>query len=197
MARTERNRDTLPVRTFGSHADWDAWLAKNHASSPGLWFKLAKKGSERKSLSYEEAVETALCYGWIDGQKKRFDSGFWLQKFTRRGPKSVWAKRNREKAEMLIASGRMTPSGQEAVEAARRDGRWDAAYDSPRSAEVPFDLRKELDRNPTASAFFASLDRANRYAILFRVHTAKKESTRALRIQRFIRMLENGEKIHP
>ena len=178
MAGMKDIPSNVPVKSFRSYADWEAWLAKNHAASQGLWLKLAKKGSGRKSVTYDEAVETALCYGWIDGQKKPFDDAFWLQKFTRRGPKSIWAKRNREKAEKLIANGRMAAAGQNAVDAARRDGRWAAAYDSPRSAEVPPDLQKELDHNPTAKAFFASIDSANRYAILFRIHTAKKETTR-------------------
>jgi uncharacterized protein YdeI (YjbR/CyaY-like superfamily) len=187
----------VPVKTFRSCADWEAWLAKNHASSKGLWLKLTKKGSGQKSVTYDEAVEAALCYGWIDGQKKPLDDGFWLQKFTPRGPKSIWAKRNREKAERLIESGRMTLAGQKVVEDAQRDGRWVAAYDSPRTAEVPPDLQKELDYNPKAKAFFASLDGANRYAVLFRIQTAKKETSRAERIHQFVRMMERGEKIHP
>ena len=170
---------------------------KEPRSLAGAVAQACKEGIGSEVGDLDEAVETALCYGWIDGQKKPFDDGFWLQKFTRRGPKSIWAKRNREKAEKLIANGRMAAAGQNAVDAARRDGRWAAAYDSPRSAEVPPDLQKELDHNPAAKAFFASLDSANRYAILFRIHTAKKETTRARRIQQFVHMLEEGKKIHP
>jgi len=197
MAGTKNLPGDVPVKIFKSYADWEAWLAKHHASSHGLWLKVAKKGSGQKSVTYDEAVEAALCYGWIDGQKKPFDDRFWLQKFTPRGPKSIWAKRNRQKAEKLMESNRMTLAGEKAIEAARRDGRWAAAYDSPRSAEVPADLQKQLNHNPKAKAFFASLDGANRYAILFRIQTAKKETTRAKRILQFVRMLENGERLHP
>jgi uncharacterized protein YdeI (YjbR/CyaY-like superfamily) len=197
MADTKNISGDVPVKTFRNYADWEAWLAKHHASSHGLWLKVAKMESGQKSVTYDEAVEAALCYGWIDGQKKPFDGGFWLQKFTPRGPKSIWSKRNRQKAEKLMESGRMTLAGEKAVEAAQRDGRWTAAYDSPRSAEMHPDLQKQLDHNPKAKAFFASLDGANRYAILFRIQTAKKDTTRAQRILQFVCMLENGERLHP
>jgi len=148
-------------------------------------------------VTYEEALEVALCYGWIDGQKKSHDGTSWLQKFTPRGPKSIWSKINTEKALRLIESGKMKPAGLKAVEGARQDGRWDAAYASQSKAVVPGDLQAELDRNAEAKAFFATLDSRNRYAILHRIHTAKKAETRAMRIEKFVRMLEKKEKLYP
>jgi uncharacterized protein YdeI (YjbR/CyaY-like superfamily) len=186
-----------PVLSFGRQKDWAVWLQKNHAASPGVWIKLAKKASGVQSVTYDEALEAALCYGWIDGQKKSYDETSWLQKFTPRGPKSIWSKINTEKAQRLIESGEMKPAGLKAVESARQDGRWDAAYASPSKAVVPDDLQAELDRNAKARAFFATLDSRNRYAILHRIHTAKKAETRAKRIEQFVRMLEKKEKIHP
>lgn len=181
---------------FKNEKAWTIWLEENHASSPGLWLKLAKKDSGFPSVTYPEALEVALCYGWIDGQKKAFDESWWLQKFTPRGPKSIWSKINREKAEALIKSGEMKPAGMKAIEAAKKDGRWEAAYESQSKIEVPGDLQEELDRNPKAKAFFETLKGANRYAILFRIHNAKKPETRAKRIQQFIGMLERGETVH-
>lgn len=190
------NRTELETAQLKDKASWTTWLEKNHASSPGVWLKLAKKGSGSPSVTYPEALEAALCYGWIDGQKRPFDESWWLQKFTPRGPRSIWSKINREKAEALIASGEMRPAGLKAIESARQDGRWESAYASQSKAEVPSDLQAELDRNPKAKAFFATLESYNRYAILFRIHTAKKPETRAKRIQQFIGMLERGEKVH-
>jgi uncharacterized protein YdeI (YjbR/CyaY-like superfamily) len=187
----------LPVLPFERQKDWAAWLDKNHAKSAGLWLKLAKKASGIKSVTYDEALEVALCYGWIDGQKKSHDETSWLQKFTPRGPRSIWSKINTEKAQRLIESGRMKPAGLKAVESARQDGRWDAAYASQSKAVAPDDLQAELDRNAKAKAFFATLDSRNRYAILHRIHTAKKAETRAKRIEQFILMLANNEKIYP
>jgi uncharacterized protein YdeI (YjbR/CyaY-like superfamily) len=187
----------LPVLHFKDQKAWSAWLEKHHAKSSGVWLKLAKKGSETPSASYAEALEEALRYGWIDGQKKALDESFWLQKFTPRGPRSVWSKVNREKAEELVRSGRMKPSGLAAVERARQNGRWDTAYDSQSRAAVPSDFQAELNRNPQAQAFFATLNSANRYAILWRLQTAKRAETRAKRIEQFIGMLERGEKFHP
>jgi len=195
--KSSRNSTDLPVLPFERQKDWALWLAKNHATSSGVWLKLAKKSSGIKSVTYGEALEVALCYGWIDGQKKSHDETSWLQKFTPRGPKSIWSKINTEKAQRLIESGRMKPAGLKAVESARRDGRWDAAYSSQSKAVVPDDLQAELDRNAKAKAFFATLDSRNRYAILHRVHTAKKAETRAKRIEQFIHMLEKKEKIYP
>ncbi len=182
---------------FKGQKDWGAWLDKNHLASSGVWLRLAKKASALKSVSYDEALEVALCYGWIDGQKKSYDESSWLQKFTPRGAKSIWSKINREKALALIKSGRMKPAGLAAVENAREDGRWDAAYDSPSGASVPDDFQAELDRHPKAKTFFDTLNSANRYAILWRIQTAKKAETRAKRIGQFIRMLEQHEKLHP
>src|SRR5215475_13503757 len=187
----------LPMLSFERRKDWAVWLEKNHATSSGVWLKLAKKASGIKSVTYDEALEVALRYGWIDGQKKSHDETSWLQKFTPRGPKSVWSKINTEKAQRLIENGKMKPAGLKAVESARQDGRWDAAYASPSKAVVPDDLQAELDRNAKARAFVATLDSRNRYAILHRIHTARKAETRAKRIEQFVRMLEKKEKIYP
>ncbi|MCI0390819.1 MAG: YdeI/OmpD-associated family protein [Acidobacteria bacterium] len=173
------------------------WLDKNHTASSGVWLRLAKKTSGIKSVSYNEAVEAALCYGWIDGQKKSYDETTWLQKFTPRGVKSIWSKINKEKATQLIESGQMKPSGLKAIENAKQNGRWDEAYDSQSGATVPSDFQTALDRNAKAKAFFATLDSLNRYAILFRIQTAKKAETRTKRIEKFILMLEKKEKIYP
>jgi uncharacterized protein YdeI (YjbR/CyaY-like superfamily) len=198
MVKSTRNAPSdVPVVQFKHQKDWAAWLDKNHAKSPGIWLKLAKTATGIKSVSYAEAVEVALCYGWIDGQTKGYDESWWLQKFTPRGVKSIWSKINREKAQALIKNGQMKPAGLKAVESARQDGRWDAAYDSPSGATVPDDFQAELDRNAKAKAFFATLNSQNRYAILHRLQTAKKAETRAKRIQQFIRMLEKNEKLYP
>lgn len=186
-----------PELCFERQKDWAAWLSKSHNKSTGVWLKFAKAGSGIQSISYAEAIETALCYGWIDGQKRAFDKSWWLQRFTPRGAKSIWSKINREKAEALIARGQMKPAGLKAVESAKQDGRWEQAYDSPSRSTVPIDLQQELDRNPKAKAFFATLDSANRYAVLWRIQTAKKAETRAKRIEKFIEMLNNHETLHP
>jgi uncharacterized protein YdeI (YjbR/CyaY-like superfamily) len=195
--KSSRNPNTgLPTLAFERQKDWAVWLDKNHAASSGVWLKLAKKASGIKSVTYDEALEVALCYGWIDGQRKSHDETSWLQKFTPRGMRSIWSKINTEKALRLIESGRMKPAGLKAVESARRDGRWDAAYASQSKAVVPDDLQAELDRNAKAKAFFATLDSRNRYAILHRIHTAKKAETRVKRIEQFVHMLAKKEKIH-
>jgi uncharacterized protein YdeI (YjbR/CyaY-like superfamily) len=186
----------LPIMRFERQEDWAIWLDENHATSPGVWVKLAKKTSKKQSVSYDEAVEVALCYGWIDGQSSGQDESFWLQKFTPRRSKSVWSKINRERAERLIENGQMRPAGLAAVESAKQDGRWDAAYDSPSTASVPADFQAALDRNSTAQAFYATLNSTNRYAILHRIQTARKPETRAKRIQQFIQMLENQERLY-
>ena len=187
----------LPVMHFKRQKNWTAWLDKNHASSSGVWLRIAKTSSVIASVSYAEALETALCYGWIDGQKKSYDEVTWLQKFTPRGERSIWSKINRGKAEELIGRGQMKPAGLEAVERARQNGRWEAAYDSPGRASVPSDLQAALDKNAKAKDFFATLNSQNRYAILHRVQTAKKAETRARRIEQFVRMLEKHEKLYP
>ncbi|GIK38195.1 MAG: hypothetical protein BroJett011_20280 [Chloroflexota bacterium] len=187
----------LPIILFEQQKDWADWLDRHHTESAGIWLRLAKKASGVQSISYDEAVEVALGYGWIDGQKKSYDDISWLQKFTPRGAKSIWSKINREKAERLIASGHMKPAGLQAVEAAKRDGRWEAAYDSQSRATVPDDFQAALDKHAEAKVFFATLNSANRYAILWRIQTAKKAETRARRIQQFIEMLKKGEKLYP
>jgi uncharacterized protein YdeI (YjbR/CyaY-like superfamily) len=186
----------LSVLPFESKKKWANWLARQHDKSAGVWLKLAKKEAGIPSVTYEEALDVALCYGWIDGQKKGFDDKYWLQKFTPRGPKSIWSKINTEKVERLIASGEMQPAGLKAVEAAKQDGRWDAAYEGQKKISVPEDFQAALEKNKRAKTFFATLNSVNRYAILFRVHNAKKPETRARRIQQFVEMLERGEKIH-
>jgi uncharacterized protein YdeI (YjbR/CyaY-like superfamily) len=183
-------------KLFKTKKDWAAWLDRNHHRSVGLWLQIAKKGSGSQSVTYGEAVEISLCYGWIDGQKKPYDDEFWLQRFVQRSSRSVWSKINREKAEALIASGAMKPAGSAAIEQAKQSGRWDTAYDSPREAAVPSDLQAALDASPRAKAFFATLDKANRYAILWRIQTVKKAETRARKIAQFVEMLERKEKIH-
>jgi uncharacterized protein YdeI (YjbR/CyaY-like superfamily) len=190
-------RDGLPVLQCGSRAEWEVWLGERHATSGGVWLKIAKKGSGRESLTYAEALEVALCYGWIDGQKGTLDDAFWLQRFTARGRRSKWSKINCEKAVELIEAGRMQAAGLAAVEAAQSDGRWDRAYEGASTISVPADLREKLDENPSAAAFFAGLDSTNRYAVLYRIHDAKKPETRARRIEKFVAMLARGEKIHP
>ncbi len=186
-----------PIKLFPTQKAWTTWLEKNHAKSAGVWLRIAKKDGEVKSVSYAEALDVALCYGWIDGQKKGFDESAWLQKFTPRGPRSIWSKINREKAEQLIKSGQMQSAGLAAIEQAKRSGQWATAYDSQHTIGVPDDLQAALDQNPAAQAFFDTLDSANRYAILWRVQTAKKAETRTRRIEQFVTMLEHHEKLHP
>lgn len=185
-----------PTRAFKDAEAWESWLAKNHNAADGIWMRLAKKASGTKSITYPEAVEVALCYGWIDGLKRPESATTWLQRFTPRRSRSIWSEINREKALGLIANGRMMPPGLEEVERAKRDGRWDAAYASPKSATMPPDFQKELNRHPKAKAFFKTLSRANSYAILWRIQTAKKPETRERRIRTYIEMLEKGETIH-
>ena len=187
----------VPVMSVRTSKEWLAWLAKNHAESNGVWLKIAKKDSAETSVSYDEALEAALCYGWIDAQKKGHDEGSWLQKFTPRRPGSIWSKINREKVLALIDSGRMKPAGLRAVQQAKQNGQWQTAYDGQKSIEVPPDLQAELDTRPTARSFFAELNSINRYAILHRIQTAKKPETRAKRVRQFVEMLEKRQKIYP
>lgn len=194
---TSNRKSELPTLTFKNQKAWATWLDKNHTKSSGIWLRIGKKGSPIKSVSYLEAIEVALCYGWIDGQKEKFDSSSWLQKFTPRGEKSIWSSINRGKAKVLIRSGQMKPAGMKAVELARKNGRWEGAYDSPARSKIPSDFQTELDHNPDAQSFFDTLNRQNRYAILFRIQTAKKAETRARKIEQFIRMLMNQEKLYP
>ncbi|MBF5046549.1 bacteriocin-protection protein [Aggregicoccus sp. 17bor-14] len=193
---TKTPKPELEVRAFANPRAFDTWLAKHHARSPGLWLKLAKKDSGTPSVTYAEALEVALAWGWIDGQKASHDESAWLQRFTPRTARSPWSRINRDKALALIEAGRMQPAGLAEVERAKADGRWEAAYASQSRASVPEDLAKELATRPRAATFFAALDSANRYAILYRLHTAKKPETRAKRLALFVGMLERGEKIH-
>jgi uncharacterized protein YdeI (YjbR/CyaY-like superfamily) len=190
-------RDDLAVIAFPSLRAWEDWLAAHHEDSPGLWLKIAKKGADTATVSYAEAIEGALCYGWIDGQKGKLDDAHWLQRFTPRTRRSKWSKINREKAERLTAEGRMHRAGLREVEAARADGRWDAAYQGQATATVPPDLARELDRNPAAREFFATLTGVNRYAILYRIQDATRPQTRARRIQKYVTMLNEHKTIHP
>jgi uncharacterized protein YdeI (YjbR/CyaY-like superfamily) len=185
-----------PSRLFATHAAWGVWLEKNHRKSPGLWLRIAKNGSSLRSVTYAEALEVALCYGWIDGQKRGDGDQAWLQRFLPRSAKSTWSKINRDKAEALIASGRMKTAGSEAIAAAKKCGTWDAAYDSPKAATVPKDFQAALDASPGAREFFQSIDGANRYAVLFRIQTVKKAETRVRKIREFVEMLERKETIH-
>ncbi|MGE3275069.1 MAG: YdeI family protein [Vicinamibacterales bacterium] len=187
----------LPTLSFAVSRAFDAWLADNHASSRGIWLRLARKTSDTASITYAEAVDVALAWGWIDGQKRSGDETSWLQKFTPRAAKSVWSKINRQKALALIDAGAMQPAGRAEVERAKRDGRWDRAYDPPSRATVPDDLRTALAGNPKAAAFYQTLNARNRYAVLWRVHTAKRAETRQKRITALVAMLARGEKIHP
>lgn len=185
----------LPVLLFRDAAEWERWL-EAHAEAPGLWLKIAKKDSGVTSVNYQEALDVALCHGWIDGLKRSLDDKHFLQRFTPRKPRSLWSKINIGKVEQLTVAGRMKPGGLREVERARADGRWDAAYASARTIEVPDDLKAALAKKPGACAFFEQLDKTNRYAVLWRVHTAKKPETRAARIEKLVAMLGRGEKIH-
>ena len=183
------------VLECASLEEWEAWLEQNHASGSEVWLRFAKKGSKAVTVSRAEALEVALCYGWIDGQAATQDEDYWLQRFTPRTRRSKWSKINCEAVEALIGAGRMKPAGMAAVEAAKADGRWDAAYAPPSTIEVPEDLAHALKLSPKAEAFFGTLNAQNRYAILYRIHDAKRPETRARRIEKFVDMLERGEKI--
>jgi len=182
---------------FETKAELARWFAKHHAASRGIWLQLMKKDSGRASVTYQEALDVAIAWGWIDGQLKSFDQHSWLRKFTPRGARSIWSKINREKALALIAAGEMKPAGLAQVERAKADGRWQAAYDSAKGAQVPPDLAAALAKSPRARAFFSELEARNRYAVLFRVQTPKKAETRARKIVEIVAMLERGEKFHP
>jgi uncharacterized protein YdeI (YjbR/CyaY-like superfamily) len=189
-------RTSFLIRAFKDAKAWEAWLAENQGATDGIWMRIAKKASGRKSITYPEAVEVALCYGWIDGQKKPESETTWLQRFVPRRPRSIWSKINREKALALIASGKMQPAGLSEIERARKDGRWESAYDSPKNAPIHPDFQRALDNSPRAKAFFKTINAANRYAIMWRLHTAKKAETRERLTRTFIEMLEKGETLH-
>jgi uncharacterized protein YdeI (YjbR/CyaY-like superfamily) len=194
MAKAARD---LPVIAFGSQHAFDAWLMEQPADCRGLWLKIAKKSSGIASISRAEAVDTALCHGWIDGQLDSFDGNYWLIRFTARQSTSKWSEINRARALELVTLGRMRPAGLTEIERAKKDGRWDAAYAGQSAAQVPDDLGRALAKNKKAKAFFETLESRNRYAILYRVHSAKKPETRAARIEKFVAMLVEGKTIHP
>jgi uncharacterized protein YdeI (YjbR/CyaY-like superfamily) len=187
----------LKTLTFKSSAAFRGWLEKNHARSDRIWLRMFKKDSGRKSISHAKALDQALCYGWIDGQTKPCDARSWLQKFTPRRTKSKWSRLNTEHVERLTKTGQMTRAGLAAVEAAKADGRWQAAYDSSRNATPPDDFLTALNKNKKAKSFFATLNRANVYAIVYRLQTAKKSETRERRLQAILAMLERGEQFNP
>jgi uncharacterized protein YdeI (YjbR/CyaY-like superfamily) len=189
-------KDDLPILQFDDPPSWAEWLEHNYADAGGAWLKLAKKGSGVTTVTYGEALEEALCYGWIDGQVSRHDESFYLQRFTPRRPRSKWSANNRDKVELLIAEGRMQPAGLEAIESAKADGRWDAAYPAQSEATVPDDLQRALDQNPGAKAFFETLSSQNRYAFLLRLHNVKRPEARAKRIATYLTMLAEHRTFH-
>lgn len=184
------------VLFFATQKDWEKWLSKNFESAPGVWLKFAKKNSGVVSTNHHESLEVALCYGWIDSQSKSLDDKFYLQKFTPRGPRSIWSKINTEHIERLIKSGKMQRSGLERVQEAKADGRWAAAYDSPKEMVIPNDFLQLLSKHKKAEEFFKTLNKTNRFAIGFRLQTAKKAETRRRRMEQIIHMLERGEKFY-
>jgi uncharacterized protein YdeI (YjbR/CyaY-like superfamily) len=187
----------LPVLSFPSPAKWNAWLKKNHVkANEGIWLRIFKKDSGEKSVTYDEALDEALCYGWIDGLKKSFDERSWIQKFTPRRPRSIWSKRNQDHVARLIKEKRMQPAGLKQIDAAKNDGRWEQAYDSQAQMEVPADFLAKLKKNKQAHAFFKTLNKANTYAIAWRLQTAKKPETRERRMEAILEMMRRGEKLH-
>lgn len=190
-----RQAAELPVKLFRTPAAWEKWLTA-HSGAPGVWVQIAKKDSGENSVTQEEAIEGALCHGWIDGQKRALDAKFFLLRFTPRRPRSVWSKINVAKVEQLMVSGRMQPAGLREVETAKADGRWDAAYAGSVGMEVPHELAEALATSIRARRFFEQLDRTNRYAFCWRVQTAKKPETRQARAEKFVAMMERGEKLH-
>lgn len=195
MSATENKKD-IPVKPFGSASSWEKWLSANHAESDGIWLLIFNKESGIKTVTYAEALDVALCYGWIDGQKKKHDSDSWMQKFTPRRARSIWSKRNIEHIERLTNDGKMKEAGLHAFEEAKNDGRLAAAYDSPANSTIPDDLLQHLEKDKKAKAFFDSLNKTNRYAITWRLQTAKKPETREKRMKMILEMLANGEKFH-
>ena len=186
----------MELLAFASQDEFEAWMEANHATADGVWIKVAKKGTGVPSVHPPQALDVALCFGWIDGQRRSIDDTFYEQKYTPRRARSKWSKINVEKVAALIEAGKMRPSGLAEIERAKADGRWDAAYDSPSRIGVPPDLQAELDKRPVAAAIFAELNSTNRYAILYRLHDAKRPETRARRLAQFVEMLERGETLH-
>ncbi len=195
-AQETHPNDGWPLIGFANAADFEAWLDEHHDEATGLWMKIAKKASGIASISYDEAVDVALCFGWIDGQKNSYDGDYFLQRFSPRRARSIWSKVNTEKVAVLTAAGRMRPSGRAQVDRAKADGRWDAAYDRFGAKVIPPDLQQVLDADPAAADFFASLSASNRYSFIFRLQTAKRPETRAKRLQEMGRMLRNRETFH-
>lgn len=184
------------IIAFKSPEDWHAWLMANHTQPIGIWVRLYKKASGVKSINYDQALDEALCFGWIDGQKKSFDEKSWIQKFTPRRAKSLWSKRNRDHIARLVKAKRMQPAGLREVKNAKADGRWDQAYDSAKTMKIPEDFLKELKKDKSAYEFFLTLNKANVYAIAWRLQTAKKPETRERRMAAILDMLKNGKKLH-
>ena len=197
MKFKQTKHEDPPILGFENQQAWEDWLSRNHSEAKGVWLRLAKQKSKIRSLTHAEALDSALCFGWIDAQKKPESAIAWLERFTPRGKQSTWSKINRQKATALVECGRMRESGLQEMLRAQQDGRWERAYDSPRNAMVPEDLQAALDKSARAKAFFATLESRNRYAILFRIQTVKKAETRARKIIEFVAMLERHEKIHP
>ena len=197
MTRPSTGSRDLPVLAVASHDEWESWLAEHHATSRGVWLQVVKKSSAKEGAAYADALDVALCFGWIDGQKDRLDDDFWLQRFTPRTARSKWSKINCDKATKLVAQRRMRSAGRAQIDQAKADGRWDAAYESQSVAVVPDDLRAALEKNRKAQAFFSTLDAGNRYAILYRIQDAKKPETRQRRIEKYVAMLSEGQRIHP
>ena len=195
LARCGKMKEA-PIKAFASPVAWRAWLEKNHTKPAGIWIIFYKKTSGKKSISYAQALDEALCFGWIDGQSKGIDEASWKQRFTPRRTKSIWSKRNRENVARLIKKKRMTPAGLKEIAAAKKDGRWETAYDSPKTMDVPADFLRELRRDPGAYAFYKTLNRANIYAIGWRLQTAKKPETRTRRMEALLSMLKAGKKFH-
>jgi uncharacterized protein YdeI (YjbR/CyaY-like superfamily) len=189
-------RDELPILPFPDRAAWASWLDEHHAASPGVWLKIAKKASGIPTVTHPEALEEALCYGWIDGQRAPHDSTYFLQRFTPRRPRSKWSQVNRDKVTKLIEQGRMKPAGQAQIDAAKKDGRWEAAYTPQSSQEIPEDFQRALERNPQAHEFFKTLRGTRRYSFIYRIQDAKRPETRARRIEQFISMLAEGRTHH-
>ncbi|MGN6533472.1 MAG: YdeI/OmpD-associated family protein [Ginsengibacter sp.] len=196
MTTTPKNGNEKQVLSFASSEGWRNWLAENHAKSNGVWLRFSKKDSDEKTVTYAEALEEALCYGWIDGQVNKHDAKSYLQKFTPRRPKSIWSKRNTEKAEHLIREGKMEKAGMQQVELAKADGRWQQAYDSSKNMKVPEDFLQQLSKNEKAKTFFDGLNKANLYAIAWRLQTAKKPETREKRLKEILEMMSEGKKFH-
>ncbi len=188
--------NNIPIVSMKRGQDWAAWLKKNHAASPGIWMRFYKKDAGAVSITHAEALDEALCYGWIDGQLQKYDEQSWLQKFTPRRAKSIWSKKNAERALQLIKLGRMKPAGLNEIEKAKADGRWERAYDSPAKMTFPDDFLKELSKDKKALNFFESLNKANKYAIAWRLQTAKKPETKEKRMRQILEMLSQGKKFH-